>query len=213
MSAGLAYNARDKVLRGANGQSSYDGMGALNRWVAIYENADREDTRTTLDPLGNARTERRWYVDDSNEGRISNTITTYSYTSGSGRQVAMSVVPTGTSGVPATQASWEYDPSGNRYWQYRGEVISGQNRTVQEGTFSYYDAGERLRVVDRQRCQTVSGGCGAWNEGLQLETSAFEEYRYDALGRRVLVRRRLYEVNGTCSSYYRACESSLERVV
>lgn len=75
VSAGLAYDARDKVLRGANGQSSYDGMGALSRWTAIYENDDREDTRTTLDPLGNVRSETRNYVDASNEGRPTNTIT------------------------------------------------------------------------------------------------------------------------------------------
>ncbi|HET7464624.1 MAG TPA: hypothetical protein VFJ82_25505, partial [Longimicrobium sp.] len=213
VAAGLAYDARNKVLMGANGQSSYDGMGALSRWTAIYDNDDREDTRTTLDPLGNVRSETRNYIDSSNEGRPTNTVTTYSYAASTGRQTAMSVVPTGTSGVPTTQAAWSYDESGNRYWQYRGDVVSGQNATVQEGTYSYYDAADRLRVVDRQRCLTASGACAAWNEGLQLETSAFEEYRYDALGRRVLVRRQLYEINGTCSSYYRACASSIERLV
>jgi RHS repeat-associated protein len=68
-------------------------------------------------------------------------------------------------------------------------------------THSYYDAQNKLRVVNRQYGQ---GGGGN-------QTSSFDEYAYDALGRRVLVRSRIdcgestaeNEVDGRCKSNVR----------
>jgi RHS repeat-associated protein len=98
---------------------------------------------------------------------------------------------------------------------------------LEERTKSFYDAADQLRAVDRQRCLTATvnpdggvngqqGGpavCSVFKEAAGRDPSAFEEYRYDALGRRVLVRRYLYEINGQCSSLYHLCESSIERIV
>ncbi len=55
---------------------------------------------------------------------------------------------------------------------------------------SYYDAEQRLRGRDRRACLLMRGG-GCYADGEMppvSERSAFEEYRYDALGRRVPTR-------------------------
>ncbi|MDB4951399.1 MAG: hypothetical protein JWM27_4048 [Gemmatimonadetes bacterium] len=69
-----------------------------------------------------------------------------------------------------------------------------QTRYV-ESLHSWYGADGRLRVVDRRTCHLFIDGTGGWKCDSTRppppnERSAFEEYRYDALGRRVLVRSR-----------------------
>jgi RHS repeat-associated protein len=89
-----------------------------------------------------------------------------------------------------------YDASGNR-------VYYGSNRTVSyavspggvadlvERTIHYYGADERLRVVDRRACAFgYRDGKHQCFPPSQSARPTFEEYRYDALGRRVLVRTR-----------------------
>ena len=70
-----------------------------------------------------------------------------------------------------------------------------------EETLFYYGADQLLRVMDRQR--------PSYQNMDYLYGTFFEEYRYDALGRRILKRSR---ANSACaSSIY--CKSSIERYV
>jgi RHS repeat-associated protein len=72
-----------------------------------------------------------------------------------------------------------YDPSGNLELSIREEA-SGPGEYPRENRFTYYGADERVRAVDAR-----SGFPG--DVDLQLKKWTFEEYRYDALGRRVWV--------------------------
>lgn len=75
---------------------------------------------------------------------------------------------------------------------------------LRETALYYYGADQRLRVVDRRACLYFAGATGLPGCDPQYPVSyqhrpAFEEYRYDALGRRVLVRTRSeYMCRYTC---------------
>lgn len=77
---------------------------------------------------------------------------------------------------------FEYDLAGNNDLSYSertvGESVGGS--VVTEQTASYYDASNRLTVVNRHLGLIPQSNPGG----------VYEEYRYDALGRRVLVRSR-----------------------
>jgi RHS repeat-associated protein len=74
---------------------------------------------------------------------------------------------------------YTYDPSGNLEFSIREEATS-QDPQPREDRFTYYDAQERARAVD---FRSAFPGASV----LQLHKWTFEEYRYDALGRRVWV--------------------------
>lgn len=85
------------------------------------------------------------------------------------------------------------------------EVISLQN---------YADGGGQIRFADRQSCDVYyqsssSYGCYAPAQIPWLDRGSFEDYRYDALSRRVLVRSR---ADTTCQ-YQRLCQSTIQRTV
>lgn len=204
---GLVYDARGKIteLTGSTvARAAYDGMGAMSYWMeASGAETNGSNTWTYADALGNPyRQIVRRVMEDANETRV-NSETTYGYAPGTGRQTGMEVADNGTGNVQATE-SYGWDASGNRT-QWSTSTVTGQWRTLQERTQAYYGADEKLRVVDRQRCMTnVMGSytalgsavCGPWDLSSGQDKSVFEEYRYDALGRRVLVRRRYAVVNG-----------------
>ena len=114
--------------------------------------------------------------------------------------------------------SW-YDNAGNRM-ELRSSSSLGEGRTLQEHTRSYYRADGRLVAVDRQRCRTQlhytgTGGAGtstplcvAWDPVAGHDPAVFEEYRYDALGRRVLVRAR---PSSECAPQH--CPATMDRFV
>jgi RHS repeat-associated protein len=72
-----------------------------------------------------------------------------------------------------------YDPSGNLGLSIREEA-SGPGDHPRENRFTYYGADERVRAVD-------SRSAFPGDADLQLRKYVFDEYRYDALGRRVWV--------------------------
>ncbi len=101
---------------------------------------------------------------------------------------------------------------------YRLETKDGvwytnvQATAFSERTAYYYDADDRLRVVDRRGCLTFHPNfkppvCDPDHPPAYEKRGAFEEYRYDALGRRVLVRTRQEFV---CTSQ---CLHQLRRMV
>ncbi|HET6231892.1 MAG TPA: RHS repeat-associated core domain-containing protein, partial [Longimicrobiaceae bacterium] len=222
----LTYDDRDKVTTAGGTEPAsavYTGMGALGKWTDKTED-HFENTTKVIDPLGNLQWEdRRWVNADAAYGKF-HTQQSYRYAQRTGRQLSMQEYST-LDGSITDQDSWDYDAAGNRDWHsgaHLGSSNSYGSRLMQERMQSYYGADDRLRVVDRQRCltsvlttSTTSAMviCGPWDETLGQDPSAFEEYRYDALGRRVLVRRRLYEVNGNCTTTYHTCNNAIERYV
>jgi RHS repeat-associated protein len=102
---------------------------------------------------------------------------------------------------------YDYDASGNvfRTWGFEhrqgsgggGDPVSGAPNVMSverfdDETISYYGADDRLRIFNRQI-----------GHGTSFAGGVFEEYRYDALGRRVLVRSRATSPceDPQCNSY------------
>jgi len=78
--------------------------------------------------------------------------------------------------------NFEYDSAGNTRFSYRVRFATAPNATFEDRA-SYYGTDGRLRAADYR--QVVNSPDFA-----SPTLMAFEEYRYDALGRRVLVRAR-----------------------
>ncbi|MDB4951401.1 MAG: hypothetical protein JWM27_4050, partial [Gemmatimonadetes bacterium] len=121
-----------------------------------------------------------------------------------------------TDGAVTGQDTTIYDAAGNRTWFYDWHwssytAASGQALQTRyvESLHSWYGADGRLRVVDRRTCYLFIDGTGGWKCDSTRppppnERSAFEEYRYDALGRRVLVRsRQEFACTSRCVSFVR----------
>lgn len=96
-----------------------------------------------------------------------------------------------TSSGSSRSETREYDHAGNNYWTGITERDSSSNsqglwvtNSGSETTARYYDAADRLRVLDAQESATRS------DAPFYQTPPGFEEYRYDALGRRVLRRAR-----------------------
>ncbi|HSU13608.1 RHS repeat-associated core domain-containing protein [Longimicrobium sp.] len=74
-------------------------------------------------------------------------------------------------------------------------------------TRQYYGADGRLRLLDRRTCLILpdnTNACDTSRLPLGNQRSAFEEYRYDALGRRILVRsRQAYLCQTNCQNVVR----------
>jgi RHS repeat-associated protein len=107
-----------------------------------------------------------------------------------------------------------YDRGGNQY--QRGSVmmnvvtpytvagVGNAPAPLRDDAAMYYGADDKLRVADRRSCLHFPNGQGTYvcdtvRMPAYERRSAFEEYRYDALGRRVLVRTRSEHVcQGNC---------------
>jgi RHS repeat-associated protein len=85
---------------------------------------------------------------------------------------------------------FSYDGAGNRVWSYQSSTTNGRN----DERVSFYGADGKLRADDHRKMPSSNGA---------MFSSVFEEYRYDALGRRTWVRTRNwcqgdYSYNGLC---------------
>ena len=99
--------------------------------------------------------------------------------------------------IQFTTAAWRHQASGTCYgywfdeyqraWPTRTDSYGSDSAHVHSAR--YYDANARLRVVDA-RMQ------GNGRLGLSADPPGYEEYRYDALGRRILRRARHTGTNG-----------------
>jgi RHS repeat-associated protein len=83
-----------------------------------------------------------------------------------------------------------YNAAGDQEFVHSVKDWSPINSTVwYENRATYYDAGGRARAAEWRRAKWARGsGPGSVPEGNGTWMMAFEEFRYDALGRRVLVR-------------------------
>jgi len=159
-----------------------------------YNNEDYE-----WDALGN-RWKSRVYG-----SRNSGTTPTISRYRPHTNQVELSAPPQGVADIQTNIDESYYDTSGNLQWFIATTYTGGSNETHVDSRVvrSYYTGGEKLYAAETRRCSStvplivpVYGYepqptyCKGKTE-LNDETSgAFEWYRYDALGRRVLVRTR-----------------------
>jgi YD repeat-containing protein len=187
----MQYDVRSKLVRAENGASTfqqwYSGLGNLvaTDWQAIgtlYRNAEEY----VIDPLGNVtrtRTANGEYGWDAlgSEPRINR------YEGGQGRIVETKLVPPAivNSGFNQDSTTYTYDVAGNLSYEYRQAAIDNTTgaATISE-TRHFYGGDERLRVLQRVSLTTSDGGLPITRGGV------WEEYRYDPLGRRVLVRTR-----------------------
>ncbi len=184
---------------------AYSGMGAL-QWADNTTNGvDYEEYKT--DALGN----RLWVRDNTMVGGIDRTRYQF-YAQAAGQLTHMEL---GTAGCGLAGAirrschpSWygygfdqSHDLSGNvdQVWSFdtRGTDQSTA-QTVPDESRNYYSADEKLMYANR-----LVGIDTQHQEG----TGGFEEYRYDALGRRVFTRSRRAP---NCAS---PCEAYVERTV
>ena len=187
----FTYNdARGKVTRVANGVAyrdtlgiRYSGLGFVDStsYVARRDSAGAETHRTTegffTDALANvvqsvriSNVRNRWLGSTSS----STGLRRFVYAPNTGRLVS------DTAGDGVT--NFEYDSAGNTRFRYRLRFVSEPNATFEDRA-SYYGADGRLRAADYRQVVNSPGFASP-------TLMAFEEYRYDALGRRVLVRAR-----------------------
>lgn len=195
----LYYDGRGKLLRSAGHlgeahEQFYTGLGALAvlRNVTVVTGAGPEIGNSETwqdDALGNNVSWAGFAKDVPPE-------TDYYYQSGTGR-----LVRSLASGASA-QDTTIYDAAGSTLKQYRvnwytqcstdpspcGGQTSQAQVPYQQWVHNYYDGSDRLTVADsRSSIPAIDGYAGG-----------YEEYRYDALGRRVLHR---FRSCGNCSSY------------
>ena len=189
----LTYDLRDKVVRSAGRQgfadtttTKYSGLGHVIEFdfaapaLSLYQFPARIVTkeRLKLDALGNS-----YFLFDS--------------TNADGEQVQVSTRPRNLTYQGGTGRLWtatdadrtdayEYDGAGNTvfFWQTADDREQG---IVLEDRAAFYAIDGRLRAADYRRAVIgeFPSSPSTWQWSAQ-----FEEFRYDALGRRVLVRQR-----------------------
>ncbi len=207
----LVYDARAKVtLAQTNADSTtltYTGLGALawssgTQRAGCYCNPERRSERHVPDPLGNMYEDTHFFPPGAGVD-----LTGYTFYPTTGRLQQM--WHTDQRGNPHTaEYNKTYDAAGNIYqadsWDYPADVERLVDRTA-----SFYDAAGRLRLQDRRTClDPVSlNNCDPAVYPAYNNRSAFEEFRYDALGRRILVRTR---TEFTC---YLNCRNAITRFV
>lgn len=187
----LFYEARG-ALTGAHTAGdttvlNYTGLGKL-AWSYGYQFQTPPQLwpaeHHVPDALGNMYTSIR------RQNQTGNTdVTAGTYQAGTGRLLDSWHTANDRTGTRTASDSMFYDASGN-LWESTGWSGVAQG-TQYEGTESFYDALGRLRVQDHRACITTDNTtCSStWMPDYNTRT-AFEEYRYDALGRRILVRTR-----------------------
>jgi RHS repeat-associated protein len=184
----------------------------------------RESKATSMGsggPLGPVRTEE--FAWDALGNRLESVVTglggahtVFEYNPNTS-QVRFSGPPPGVGNDPQPTTSSIYDLAGNQAWfaslamTTTADLVTEDHRT----TRSYYGADDRLRGSEGYNCYVEivtdspdPSACMAPGVLRDETAGAFEWYRYDALGRRVLVRTRR---DHTCTSS--ECTSSITRIV
>ena len=201
----FVYDARGKRLWvegiGETSHMSYSGLGALAYAFTdnLYRPTDPEETYRT-DGLGNTVTVRRVHVSEETDlPEIERD--RYRYEPHTGRLLLVENLGEIDNTVRSRERT-RFDNAGNQVWRsssklvrypglYNGVEI--EKADLHEISRSYYGADNKLSIVDRRVCafgtRTTSVRWDCYPP-MYNERSTFEEYRYDALGRRVLTRTR-----------------------
>lgn len=228
----LTYDARGKVLRavGTGPRDSvnviYSGLGYMLQTNSVIYPATgttpwfRGAETYTQDALSNAS-----YVYTSGivpalgpNGGMHQTQTSDNavFAAGTGRlntSANWRRVPYGDSGTRdiTRTDSWSYDLAGNTEFSTQAYQSSGscdsqsKSEADCQDLASYYAADGTLRAAEYRDREGTDGG-GRWND-------VFEEYRYDALGRRAWVRARVSCGGVTGSNGPAGCISTVRRTV
>jgi RHS repeat-associated protein len=191
----LEYDLRGKMLETRNLYGNrdavsvrYSGLGHMVQTTSSYYGFEFDTDQSTRytdietprhDALGNIYSmqrsgalkvfERSWL--DAGSAHDSNSNTIWTYQPRTGRLLLRTTI----TGVDSTH----YDSAGNI-------VFTNQTASAGDVAFdraSFYDGEGRLRVVDSRRVENFGARTAPFFH-------VFEEYRYDALGRRVLVHTR-----------------------
>jgi len=193
----LRYDARGKVLRAGTRADSthtrYFGLGAVawSQTREYYDQSTHPEEQYVSDALGNlAHVYRR-----VNGTRIVETPrdTRYAYDPASARLLQLAVGDSANPNYADDVSSSGYDLAGNQRIRNRDVITTFNSNpaTLSERTVDYYAADGKLRVADRRTCIFDPNSVCQTGWGTDFnDRQAFEEYRYDALGRRVLLRSR-----------------------
>jgi RHS repeat-associated protein len=204
----LFHDARGKITRartyGDTTVNAYTGLGAF-AWSYSWRGDQPQlypTERHIPDALGNL------YESRHNQNQSSTyDVTSYVYQATTGRLLKGSHANPNPYSIDSTV----WDSAGNAFRAlglWNNVSVGGLFGDLLKRTASYYDAAGRLRVQDRRSC--LSGDfstCSTIYFPEYNERTAFEEYRYDALGRRILVRTRS---EWTCGL---RCRNAITRVV
>jgi RHS repeat-associated protein len=162
----------------------YTPLGAVAVTAEQNQDGGHENQQFNMDGLGNMFQELSDFFQFGS-------LHTYLYEPHTGRLRGILAPSPGMQAVFDTST---YDPAGNRHWQVKYDFFapgwSSQAPYAQEFSFNYYSADNTLRVVDRNECYLQPNAANCTPNPSGNFAGAYEEYRYDALGRRILVRTR-----------------------
>ncbi|HEU0015533.1 MAG TPA: RHS repeat-associated core domain-containing protein, partial [Longimicrobium sp.] len=209
------YDARGKLRFVDNGGSGYSqwysGLGNLvaTDWDNVLDQ-DRVSEQYVMDALGNMRFRKTSYVGAEAIG-VEFPEWDFAYAPEVGRLLwSAKRTPfwqdTAAYGPTQDDVQREYDVGGNVRAGMEEDWASSTGQFGKVGvqsrreTRSFYGADEKLRVFQEIEVRNI--GAGYDNRGV------WEEYRYDALGRRVLVRTNRADL---CASQQDDCTSSITR--
>ncbi len=173
--------------------ATYDGLNRLVSLAfhrpqnlndqAFFSWGDSANQGSTFDPMGNSYRSSLF-----ESGRINYEVVESSWSSGSDS------LQNGTGRLVRRNADhafgFVYDSAGNTVFNYQANTTPYMNGTTLIDRASWYGSDSRVRVEER-RTGLNNGSFGSpgyppdWSNPGWLDI--FEEYRYDALGRRVLV--------------------------
>ncbi|MDB4947622.1 MAG: hypothetical protein JWM27_271, partial [Gemmatimonadetes bacterium] len=178
--------------------NAFNGMGALAwSYTKKLNQTDVSEEAYSPDALANTYGSVRTVTSDRQELQQFQRSAT-GFERGTGRVVREGRwESTYVSGSATNFTGSRYDASGNRVkydqWKHVNSLGVVPGAQLQERTRAYYGADEKLRVMDRRTCVFGSIDSGL-NMGFHClppeytDRPTWEEYRYDALGRRVLTR-------------------------
>ncbi|MBB4637558.1 RHS repeat-associated core domain-containing protein [Longimicrobium terrae] len=202
------YDARGKLLHsytefdgdGSHSDNWFSGLGNLvaTNWNNVEDNAANIE-RFTVDAMGNQF--RRSTMQNATPVPYQT-----QYAIKTGRVLRINRLPSENPAEPFLPDSTlrSYDLSGNVEWARDVTYKSVTETSSVSVTWNLYGADEKLRVLQTDS-RSQSGEAGLNTRGL------FSEYRYDALGRRILERTRRDSVcNGTGMG---ECASTITRFI
>ena len=209
----FSYDARGRILTTVNTTGAldeltvhYSGMGhVISSDLVSYSRNQVGGTLRynanetfTFDALGNRRSalsSTRTTLLDNGDSRAQTSSLSSEYEAGTGR-LRFTI-----HGNDQKRDDVLYDPAGNIVFTTQG-WINDTSESIEDRA-SYYDASGRLQRVDYRTVASMEA-----SPVFTTYKRALEEYRYDALGRRVLVRAQRY-----CQGYsvVQECQQSLIR--
>ena len=187
----FSYEGRGKVLTSRNQAGALDALTAAYTGLGYVKQSDYSDHGTNQFGNGVGFTSHETFQYDALGNLFqTSTVTTGAtigasqrYENGRSMRYQLNTGRVVLDSLNNARAdTLMYDGSGNVEFSTFKSVVTGG--TVEDRA-SYYDANEHLRAVDHRLAQ--SGNALRFARNVKL---TFEEFRYDALGRRVLARTR-----------------------